>query len=342
MLSSFPGAFTGFFRAAPLHRWSLSHITLILDFAARRPGFFGFPTEHVSRIAATPAAESVPQSSSLKGPRAAIVNTTHLLPSARARQSGITVFGPDRGCRSIIIPASCSGHPFDHIDVKMLEPLFCRNPSVEYLYLSRHCEPIAAQLAPILKKYGRHVTRVCLPDWEDPAAITTIVMATQNCRQLDVMCPDEAYKYWNNEAAVEAMCELLEMHSKLQEIYGTTTFLAAIEDATKFSRCKHQVALRTYSCPWSFLFKCVWGCGVFYCCYKIGRGLWELHKQYVSATVRWPRDLMLLVIGFLTPAALIFADHAQFRCRGRQWVAVVKPFALLCGRATLVQRRMFR
>lgn len=338
MLSSYPGPFTGFFRAAPLHRWSLSQISIVLEFASRRPGFFGFPTEHISRIAATPASENVPQSSSIKGPRAAIVNTTHLLPSARGRQSGIAVFGPDRGCRSIIIPPSCSGHPFDATDVKMLEPLFRRNPSIEYLYLSRHCEPIAPLLAPLLKQHGRHVTRVCLPDWEDPAAITQIVMATPNCRQLDVMCPDEAYKYWNNEAAVEAMTEMLEMHSKLKEIYGTTTFLAAIEDASKFSRCKHQVALRTYNCPWAFFYKCVWGCAVFYGCYKIGRVMWDLHKQYWDEAVRWPRDLLLLVVGFMAPAALIFADHAQYRCRGRRWISMVKPFVLAGSRVARFRR----
>src|SRR5690349_11440359 len=78
-----PKPFVGWFRAAPLHRFSFAAIAPIMQLVSLRPHLFGLPQQTTC-----------------------VVNTWNMLHSARSRDGGITVFGPERGCRTVVIPAS--------------------------------------------------------------------------------------------------------------------------------------------------------------------------------------------------------------------------------------------
>lgn len=295
--------FMGFFRAAPLHRFGMGTITAILDLAAKRPEVFGLPDA-----------------------KTCVVNTTYMLPSVRSRQHGITVFGTERGCRTVVIPASCSKHAFDVTDAKLMEPIFRWNPSVETLFLSKDCESIAPQLAALVRPL-RLLKRVIMVDWEDPANINKVVMAARSCEEIDVMSPDEQFKNWNNEVAVESMCEMIEMHQKLRAIHGSVDYLSAVSNAVQFSRCKHNVAMVMEWCGWSRVFRATWTLGVAALWAAFGYAVWWAMQTAVPE-YKLSREILSCALACMGAVAVIGLDHFRFRHTGRGWTYGVRWLVL--------------
>jgi hypothetical protein len=299
--------FEGFLRAAPLHRWSLSHITRILELVSKEPDLFGLPQRPTC-----------------------VINTSHMLPSARSRQSGITVFGTERGCKTVVVPPSCSRHPFDATDAKLMEPIFRWNPSVELLFLSKSCEPIAHLLAPQLKPL-RHLTTLVLVDWEDPAAIHKVVMACTNLEMLDTVCPDEQPKNWQSAVAVESLSDMIEMHRKLKCLTATADFLGSFYHATEFSRCKHNVALVGKWCRASRFFRAVWITNTVLACLMIGCATSvALYRFEIRPDEKdWFRDFGPPIAGLVFAGLFVALDHFRFKHTGRGWTYWVRYLVLL-------------
>jgi hypothetical protein len=296
--------FCGFLRSAPMHRWRLAHVVPILEFIARRPTLFGLPDATTC-----------------------VVNTSHMLPSARSRRSGITVFGKERGCKTIVIPPSCSGHPFDDVDAKMMEPLFRWNPSADLVYLSKECEQIAPQLAQFISK-TRTIKRVTMVDWESAAAVNRVVMACKSLEVVDVMSPDESSKNWHNEESVEAMCEMIEMHPKIRAIHGTQPYLHTIFDAVTFSRCKHNVALVPMWCRYARFYKGMWFLSVTLIALAVA---YMVHAvlEWVLPDRRYTRDAVWVVVFLGGSAAIMAIDYFRFKYSGRSWTFFARYLCLL-------------
>jgi len=299
--------FEGWLRAAPFHRWNLTQISQVLDLVSKEPGLFGFPARPTC-----------------------VVNVTHMLPSARSRQSGITVFGTERGCKTIVVPPSCSQHPFDSVDAKLMEPLFKWNPSVELLYLSKSCESIAGEIGPWLKPC-RQIKRAVLVDWEDPRAINKIVMNCKNLEVLDTVSPDEQQKTWNNAVAIESLTELIEMHQHLKAIEATTEFLGAFNHAIEFSRCKHNVALIGKWCRYARMYRGFWVIGIFTSCLAMGVGasVALLRFEIRPERMDWLRDFGPPVAGIVAAITIVTLDHFKFKHTGRRWTYYVRYLVLI-------------
>lgn len=212
--------FYGAFRCFPMHRWQLAHIGIVLSAVAKRPKMFGLPP--------------VPT---------CVVNPANFLPAFRSRQEGITVFGTDRGCKTIVVPPSCSNEPYDSLDAKMMLPLFKRNPGVELLYLSKDCRRIVGDLSSTLHQC-RSLKTVVLPDWSDAVAIHRLVMSCRRVNVVDVFTLLHSKKNWSKtEEGVQALTTLIEMHPKLSCVTGASNALQDWYLATRYSRCRHNVAL---------------------------------------------------------------------------------------------------
>lgn len=296
--------YMGFFREMPLHRWSLPQIQRVLGYAAVNPSLFGLPEQPTC-----------------------VVNTAFFLPSHRSLPRGVFAFGHERGCKSIVIPASCSGETFDLVDVKLIEPLFRWNPGVEYLYLSQSCQPMAQGLVPLLGKC-RKLSHVTLEGWNDAVAIHRVVMACRQIDTLDTFSPIDLPRDWKNELAVQALATLIEMHPKLRCVKSHRLFLGDWYTATQYSRCKHNVALVPYSCDFDLLhyagFLLVL-CIPAYLVYKAVRALCagRLSDNYACF---WS------VIAFAaTVGAIALVDLVNHRYYGRCWVHMHK-YAILAKR----------
>lgn len=299
--------YKGFFRAMPLHRWSLAHTERVLDIAASRPSMFGLP--------------DLPT---------AIVNPAYFLPSLRSRQSGTYVFGTERGCKSIVVPSSMSNEGYDVVDAKLIEPLFRWNPGVEYLYLSRQCQTMTPQLLPHLSKL-KNITRITLEGWNDAAAIHRIVMVCKNVEVLDTYGVDTAPREWKSELSVQALTTLIEMHPKLRSVESQRAYLSDWFYATQHSRCKHNIALVPSTCNYVPLWTA---------CYTIVVCLFTVMVfnlvRYVTEVLGGIRKAWSVFYASLTAlvffAAVVADDYVNRFRRGRTWVHMQKYAVLLLWR----------
>ncbi|CCW62404.1 unnamed protein product [Phytomonas sp. EM1] len=308
--SKYKPLYRGLFRVLPLHVWGFSDICKILGYAAHKPSLFGFPDEPTC-----------------------IVNTAYFLPSHRSLNRGVFAFGLERGCKSIIIPASCSGDPFDALDVKLVEPLFRWNPGVKYLYLSQHCQPMAAHLVPHLAKCHQ-LKEITLEGWNDAVAIHRVAMA---CKQVDVLetfSLDDPPRNWQNELSVQALTTLIEMHPKLRSVMSHRLFLSDWQLATQFSRCKHNIALVVFSCDYvlfHYFFFLALLCLPAYAGYRIVRH-WCDGRLSENYTHFWS----VLAFAF-TLVGLVALDTFMRRSWGWGWVHLQKYVILTRRRMDLLR-----
>lgn len=302
---SFIPLYRGFFRVMPLHRWPIVHIHHVLGYAAANPSLFGFPEQSTC-----------------------IVNTAFFLPSLRGRQNGLCVFGHERGCKSIIIPSSCNREPFDEHDAKLVEPLFHWNPGIEYVYLSLHCQPMAAALIPYLARC-RRIHHITLEGWSDAVAIHRVVMACKHVDVLDTFGLDDPPRQWRSEIAVQALCTLVEMHPRLRSVQSHRLYLADWHDATQYSRCKHNVALVNFTCDFVLLFN-----GLFYLLLIVPASIVYVVIDYTCRRAHVPEAYTWFwsVVGFAaTIISLIALDTCMWASRGRGWVHMQR-YAILAKR----------
>jgi hypothetical protein len=300
-----PKPFEGWFRIVPLHRMRLASIAPVLQLVSLRPHLFGLPKQTTC-----------------------IVNTWNMLHSARSREGGITVFGPERGCRTVVIPPSCSGQAFDEVDAKLMEPLFRWNPSIDTLYLSKDCEPIAASIGQLLAARQRLLKRLILVDWESAVNINRVVMAAKSAEEIDITSPDESFKSWNNEVSIEAMCEMIEMHPKIKMICGNTDSLGAVYTAVRWSRCRHNIALIPTWCAYAHLFFWLWAIAVFCVSLLVAGVAYRVIRDYLKPQSVVARDVTWLIVLIGTFATVVGADHFRHQRAGRAWTFYVRWLVL--------------
>jgi hypothetical protein len=298
--------FKGWFRVVPLHRFRFATIAPVLQLVSLRPHLFGLPKQTTC-----------------------IVNTWNLLHSARSRDEGITVFGPERGCKTVVIPPSCSGQAFDEVDAKLMEPLFRWNPSIETLYLSKDCEMIAGNLAQLLAQRQRLMKTIILVDWESAVNINKVVMSCKSVEEVDIMAPDETFKSWNNEVSIEAMCELIEMHPKLKMISGNNDSLGAIYTATRWSRCRHNIALIPTWCGFGQMYYQTWLVGVLMFSVLVAGIVYRLIRDYIAPQSVGARDLTWLFVLVATFTTIVGVDYFRHQRVGRAWTYYVKYLVML-------------
>ncbi|KAL7699341.1 hypothetical protein N2W54_007856 [Lotmaria passim] len=289
--------YRGLFRTMPLHRWSMNDIQKMLGYAALNPSLFGFPDQPTC-----------------------IVNTAYFLPSLRSRLRGVWAFGTERGCKNIIVPHSCSNESFDALDARLIEPLFRWNPGVEYVYLSRHCQPMAQQLVSSLSRCP-HLREVTLEGWNDAVAVHRVMMACKQADVLETYSLDDPPREWRNELSVQALTTLIEMHPKLRAVKSHRLYLTDWYEATRFSRCKHNVALIPFSCDFVLLFYGLFLLLVCVPAYGVYRLVYALAKDRLSAAYTWFWSVMAFIATF---AAIVMFDTMGWSSRGRGWVYVQK------------------
>lgn len=300
--------FRGFFRAMPLHCWSGSHIQRVLGFAALNPTLFGFPPKPTC-----------------------VVNTIYFLPSYRSRLQGAFAFGYERGCKSIIIPSSCSGEPFDALDAKLIEPLFRFNPGVEYVYLSQSCQGMASYLSGPLARCPR-LKELTLEGWEDAVAIHRVVMACKSVEVVDTYSLDDPSRSWKNEISVQALSTLIEMHPKLRAVKSHRLYLADWLAATQFSRCRHNVALVTFVCDYVGLLYLIVVALLMFPASGVYILVTYYLKGYCSETYRFFWGVMGF---FFTIVGALWLDLLFGPRYGRSWVHLSKYGILLKARLDL-------
>jgi hypothetical protein len=246
------------------------------------------------------------------------VNPLLLTRNVRSKNLGVSVYGVDRGCKTLVVPPSSSGSPYDELDAQLIGPLFKRNPSLEYLFLSRDCIPIVTQLAPYLSQL-RSLKSLAIPGWDNAAAIHKVVMACKNCEVVDTTSLDMSRSQdWNNEASVQALSTLIEMHPKLRCVLGSRAYLTQWYRATLFSRCRFNVALMFDTCEWSLLFSALWGV---VCIYVVSQAIYRslaLLKLIEDGTKNQKIAFLAVfpvVVGF---------DHFKRKQYGRLWTHCTK------------------
>jgi hypothetical protein len=163
----------------------------------------------------------------------------------------------------------------DETDAKMIEPLFKWNPGIESIYLSYHCQSIAAQLSPLLSSC-RHIKSMTLEGWDDAVAIHRVMMACRNVEVLDIRGPVDFYPDWRNERSVQALCTLIEMHPKIQCVHAGTFVLEEWMHATRLSRCAHNVAPISMPDYWYSL-----QAGLFYAVFGV-LGTWAVYSSAIT------------------------------------------------------------
>lgn len=300
--------FRGFFRTMPLHRWSSNDIQKMLGYAAVNPTLFGFPQQPTC-----------------------IVNTVYFLPSYRSRVRGVFAFGTERGCKSILVPSSCSDESFDEMDAKLIEPLFRLNPGVEYVYLSRSCEGMAPKLTGYLAHCPR-LREITLEGWTDAVAIHKIMMACKSADVLDTYSLDDSARSWKNELSVQALSTLIEMHPKLRAVKSHRLYLADWLAATQFSRCRHNVALVTFVCDYVVLLYTTFVILLCFPAYLVYRFLkWGL-AGWLSPEYTFFWSVMGFVFTVLTGTAV---DYLMCSRYGRAWVHMYKYPILIKRRVDL-------
>lgn len=307
--------FRGFFRAMPLHRWSAFDIQRILAFTAANPTLFGFPQQPTC-----------------------VVNTMYFLPSFRNRVQGVFVFGYERGCKSIIIPSSCSGEPFDTLDANLIEPLFRFNPGVEYVYLSLSCQEMAPHLASILARSHR-LKELTLEGWDDAVAIHRIVMACKNVEVVDTYSLDDPPRFWKNEISVQALSTMIEMHPKLRAVKSHRLYLADWLSATQFSRCRHNVALVTFVCDYVGLLYLIVLLLIMFPAYAVFRLVTRSLKDLCTEPYRFFWGVIGCVFTIAGALSVDFFYGPRF---GRSWVHLSKYGILLKLRLDLWARSSAR
>ncbi|KPA85481.1 putative mitochondrial hypothetical protein [Leptomonas pyrrhocoris] len=293
--------YRGFFRTMPLHRWSMNDIQKVLGYAALNPSLFGFPDQPTC-----------------------IVNTAYFLPSLRSRLRGVWAFGTERGCKNIIVPHSCSNENFDVLDARLIEPLFRWNPGVQYVYLSRHCQPMAQQLLSSLSKCP-HLREVTLEGWNDAVAVHRVMAACKQADVLETYSLDDPPRDWRNELSVQALTTLIEMHPKLRAVKSHRLYLTDWYEATRFSRCKHNVALVPFSCDFVILFYGMFLLLVCVPAYGAYRLVYALARDRLSVAYAWFWSVMAFIATF---AAIVVFDTIGWSYRGRGWVYMQKYFIL--------------
>lgn len=303
VLTEYRPVFLGFFRSMPLHRWSQRDIQSVLGYAALHPTLFGLPPKSTC-----------------------VVNTVHFLPSYRSRTRGVFVFGSERGCKSIVVPSSCSDESFDNVDAKQLEPLFRFNPGVEYLYLSRSCQGMTLQLTSYLARCPR-IKEITLEGWNDAVAIHRIMMACKSAEVLDTYSLDDENRSWKNELAVQALSTLIEMHPKLRAVKSHRLYLADWQNATKFSRCRHNVALVTFVCDYVLLLYAsvmIFLCIPSYAVYRLVKRICDYANLTEVYQFFWG------VMGFaFTFTVGVMLDYFLCTKYGRCWIHAYKHLIIL-------------
>jgi hypothetical protein len=306
--------YKGFFRSMPMHRWKLPHVEQVLEFAALRPSMFGLP--HLPTC---------------------IVNTAHFLPSSRSVAAGVWVFGQERGCKSLVIPRSCNEEPFDKVDAKLVQNLFRLNPGLEHLYLSQSCQPMVPQLVPLLSRL-RSLKTVTLEGWNDAVAVHKVLMACKQAEVMDGYSYDQVYPSWADELSIQAINTVVEMHPKLRAVEGSRNFLESWYTASKYSRCRHNIALIPATCMWSVCFGALSVAGMLLVCIYVYRLFaWALGKVPMigqTAGVALGFFVGVIVFGFL-----VMDDHINRHHRGRHWMHVIKYAVLMQRRWYLLWRR---
>lgn len=289
--------YRGFFRTMPLHRWTEPDIQKVLGYTALNPSLFGFPDQPTC-----------------------VVNTAYFLPSLRSRPRGVWAFGVERGCKTIIVPQSYNNEPFDAMDARMIEPLFRWNPGVEVLYLSRHCEAMAPQLTASLSRCHQ-LREVTLEGWNDAVAIHRVMMACKHADVLDTYSLDDPPRQWHNELSVQALTTLIEMHPKLRLVKSHRLYLADWYEATRFSRCKHNIALVPFSCDFVLLFYGIFVLLLMPPAYVVYRSVKYCIEDHLSApyTLFWS---ILSSVGFVV--GVLVWDAVGWKYRGRAWVSMQK------------------
>eukprot|EP00796_Vickermania_ingenoplastis_P008353 gene8353-5851_t len=305
-LDGYHPIFMGFFRAMPLHRWSSGHIQKILGLAAAHPTLFGLPPQPTC-----------------------VVNTLYFTPSSRGRvPAGLRAFGFERGCKSIVVPASCSGIPFDAVDVKAIEPLFRWNPGLEYAYLSHSCQGAAAQLAPVLARCPK-LREVTLEGWSDAVGIHRVMMACKGVDVLDTFSLEDEPREWKNEVSVQALSTLTEMHPRLRAVKSHRPYLLDWQLATQFSRCRHNVALVVYVCDYVLLLYLLFLALLFIPAY----GTYQLVRHVATGYLSDTYVLFWGVIGFAaTVGGGVLLDYLMAPRFGRCWTRTQKS----CGNSLIL------
>lgn len=308
-----PSILRGFFRAMPMHYWSAHHIQIILGYAAAHPTLFGFPPQPTC-----------------------IVNTAYLLPSMRSRTQGVWAFGVERGCKSIIIPASCSDEPFDAVDAKLVEPLLRWNPGVEYLYLSRSCQALGPALIPLLVRCP-HLKEVTLEGWDNAVAIHKVMMACRRAEVLDTFSLDDRPREWKNELSVQALCTLTEMHPRLRAVKSHRLYLEDWLGATRYSRCRHNVAQIVFVCDWVILLYSFFAILVAipaFATYRLLRRFLSLTSLTENYVFFWST-----IAGFAVWMSGLLVDYIVCGKYGRAWVNLTKLSILARYRLEVLIRR---
>lgn len=293
--------YRGFFRTMPLHRWSMNDIQKMLGYAALNPSLFGFPDQPTC-----------------------VVNTAYFLPSLRSRLRGVWAFGTERGCKNIIVPHSCSNEDFDVLDARLIEPLFRWNPGVQYVYLSRHCQPMAPQLIASLSRCPQ-LREVTLEGWNDAVAVHRVMMACKQADVLETYSLDDPPREWRNELSVQALTTLIEMHPKLRAVKSHRLYLTDWYEATRFSRCKHNVALIPFSCDFVILFYAMFLLLVCIPAYGAYQLVYAVAKDRLSVAYTWFWSVMAFIATF---TAIVVFDTIGWSYRGRGWVYTQKYFIL--------------
>ena len=315
-MSAYAPMFKGFIRSAPLHRFHVGTVHKILSFVALRPAVFG-----------------------LDDVATCVVNPVSLLSSSRSKSEGVTCFGPARGCKTVVIPNSATGNRYDVMDVKLIEPILKWNPSMETLFLSKDCEPMALDIGKYLSK-SRNLRTVIVPDWDDAVALRNLCLPIKSIEVIDAHSVDTIKKKWGNPESIQAASELIEMHPKLHVLFAKDPWRCAFMNAMEDSRCKHNMPVIQGGCSWSGLWQgtfhlvalCLWGTMM----------TWLLHKHlgnYVckkrgltpgQIQEKRMRDA-LWCVGFLIGfAALILGDQFMYPRYGRYWMHWVgKPVVLM-------------
>lgn len=192
---------------------------------------------------------------------------------------------------------------------------------------------MTAQLIPQLSKL-RNLTMITLEGWTDAVAIHKVMMICKSVEVLDLYSIDEQRRDWTNELSVQALTTLVEMHPKIRAVQGSRALLEKWYAATKYSRCKHNVALMPETCSFAVFFITLYVTLMLFLATRIYAFVdWLLIK--VLKTREDVGDLSAFVIALVSFFFLLIDDHVNRHRRGRTWVNLCKYLILFLRRVAL-------
>ncbi|RNF11631.1 hypothetical protein TraAM80_00826 [Trypanosoma rangeli] len=218
------------------------------------------------------------------------------------------------------------------LDAKLIGPPFRWNPGVEYIYLSRFCQPMALYLVPYLQRCTQLPT-LTLEGWNDATAIHRVLMACRSLDVLDGFSLNDTPRNWKNELSVQALNTLIEMHPKLICVKATRLYLGDWHEATQFSWCRHNIALVLFSCDYVILH-----CGLFLLLlcipnYTVLKGRQWLLAETLTSAYQSFWSVIAAVVVFV---ALVGVDMAGWRTYDRFWLYIQKHVILSRRRWAIV------